>query len=233
MKSRVFGRIVPHSPLPLSRVPAFFDGLTFAMPDVYNENGSGDYMSVNESVLVLNRSWIAINIANVYQGYAKVVSPEDFSTYDFDDWKELSKAADDYCIHTVSFKIMIPEVIVLTAFNGVYRREITFSRRNIFERDKNTCQYCGRKFKKTELTLDHVVPRSLGGRSTWENMVLACVQCNVRKGNRLPEDASMPLIRRPRKPRWLPHSGEGFSAIRKPSWQRFVDAAYWDVELRE
>ena len=194
---------------------------------------------LNESVLVLNRSWIAVHIANVrrairllYQGYAKVVSPEDFSTYNVDDWKELSVAADEYCIHTVNFKLMVPEVIVLTVFNGVYRRDVRFSRRNIFERDKNRCQYCSKKFKKWELTLDHVVPRSMGGRSTWENLVLACVPCNVGKGDRLPEEAGMPLIRKPRKPRWIPYSGEGFSSIRKPSWQRFVDAAYWDVELK-
>jgi 5-methylcytosine-specific restriction endonuclease McrA len=195
---------------------------------------------LNESVLVLNRSWIAIQIADarraislLYRGYAKVVSPEDFSTYDFDDWKELSKTADDYCIHTVNFKLRVPEVIVLTFFNGAHRREIKFSRRNIFERDKNSCQYCGKQFKKIELTLDHVVPRSSGGRSTWENLVLACMPCNVRKGNRLPEDAGMPLIRKPRKPRWIPHSGENLTSVRRPSWQKFVDAAYWDVELKE
>jgi len=195
---------------------------------------------INESVLVLNRSWIAVNVANarraislVYQGYAKVVSPEDFSTYDFDDWKELSKAADGYCIQAVSFKVKIPEVIVLTIFNGIHRRDIKFSRRNIFERDKNTCQYCGKKFKKWELTLDHVVPRSLGGRSTWENLVLACIACNVSKGNRMPDEVGMPLVRKPRKPRWIPYSTESFASVRKPSWQRFVDAAYWDVELKE
>lgn len=195
---------------------------------------------LNESVLVLNRSWIAIHVASVrraltllYQGYAKVVSPEDFSTYDFDSWKDLSENAEDYCIHTVNFKIRVPEVIVLTIFNGVHRRDVKFSRRNIFERDKVTCQYCGKKYKKNELTLDHVVPRSMGGRSTWENLVLACVPCNVKKGSRLPEEAGMPLIRKPRKPRWMPYSGESFDSIRKPSWQRFVDAAYWDVELKD
>jgi len=92
---------------------------------------------LNDSVLVLNRSWIAIQVASarraislLYQGYAKVVSPEDFSTYNFDDWKELSREADAFCIHTVNFKIMVPEVIVLTYFNGVLRRDIKFSRRN-------------------------------------------------------------------------------------------------------
>lgn len=195
---------------------------------------------LNESVLVLNRSWIAVQVANtrravslLYRGYAKVVSPDDYTTYDFDDWKELSKTADEYCIHTVDFKIKVPEVIVLTLFNGIHRRQIKFSRRNIFERDKHRCQYCGRHFKKMELTLDHVVPRSSGGRSTWENLVLACVPCNVRKGNRLPEKAHMPLIRAPRKPRWVPYTGESLASVRKLSWQKFIDAAYWDVELKE
>jgi 5-methylcytosine-specific restriction endonuclease McrA len=195
---------------------------------------------LNESVLILNRSWIAVQVADarraislLYRGYAKVVSPVDYSTYDFDDWKELSKSAEDYCIHTVDFKIRVPDVIVLTLFNGLHRREIKFSRRNIFERDKNMCQYCSRQFKKAELTLDHVIPRSSGGRSTWENLVLACVPCNVRKGSRLPDEAGMPLVRPPRKPRWVPYTGENLSSMRKPSWQRFVDAAYWDVELKE
>jgi 5-methylcytosine-specific restriction endonuclease McrA len=195
---------------------------------------------LSENVLVLNRSWIAVQIASarraiglLYQGDAKVVSPEDYSTYDFDDWKELSVTAQEYCIHTVNFKIKVPEVIVLSFFNGAHRSEIKFSRRNIFERDKNICQYCGRQFKKMELTLDHIVPRSCGGRSTWENLVLACVPCNVRKGSRLPDEARMPLIREPRKPRWIPCSGDGLGSARKASWQKFVDAAYWDTELKE
>ena len=63
--------------------------------------------------------------------------------------------------------------------------------------------------------------------------MLACVPCNVRKGSRLPDAARMPLVRQPRKPRWIPHSGEALSTIHRQSWQKFVDAAYWDVELKE
>ena len=79
-----------------------------------------------------------------------------------------------------------------------------FNRRNIFARDNNQCQYCGQKFPTSELSLDHVIPRSQGGQSTWENIVCACVECNVRKGGRTPKQAHMTLIRKPEKPKRSP-----------------------------
>jgi 5-methylcytosine-specific restriction endonuclease McrA len=196
---------------------------------------------VNRQVLVLNKSWVAVQIASarralclLYQGMARAVHPSDYSLYDFDDWCELSRFVESgQFIHTVSFRIRIPEVILLRAFNGFVRHEVRFSRRNIFERDKNTCQYCGRRMPKSDLTMDHVIPRSRGGYDAWENLVLACMNCNVRKANRTPEEARMPLIRKPTKPTWLPQLGTRVPTSQLISWQRFVDTAYWDVELRE
>jgi len=192
------------------------------------------------SVLVLNRSWVAVHVADVrraitmvYRDVARVVSPEDFSTYDFEDWKELSRAAEDRYIRGVNFKLLVPEIIVLNFFNGFIRKKVRFSRRNIFERDRNTCQYCGGQFNKADLTIDHVVPRSRGGRDTWVNLVLACVKCNVRKGDRTPEEAGMRLIRTARKPSWVPRLGTKLYGMRRETWPEFVDTAYWNVELRE
>lgn len=192
-------------------------------------------------VLVLNKSWVAVNVSSVrraismlYQGLARAVHPSDYSLYDFEDWCELSRLqANGRFIHTRTMSLRVPEVIILTAFNGFFRQEVRFSRRNIFERDRNSCQYCAKKMAKADLTIDHVVPRSKGGHDTWENLVLACVKCNVRKGNRTPSDAHMPLIRRPVKPSWLPTLGSRLPVEKFSSWQRFVDSAYWDAELRE
>lgn len=196
---------------------------------------------VNGQVLVLNKSWVAVHIAPVrraltllYQDLARAVHPVDYSLYSFDDWCELSQAANDgRYIHTVSFRIRIPEVILLNAFNGFIQQEVRFSRRNIFERDKNACQYCGARMTRAEATVDHVIPRSRGGRDTWDNLVLACMECNIRKSNRTPEEARMPLLRRPVKPAWMPQLGIRIPTGQIDSWQRFVDAAYWDAELRE
>lgn len=198
---------------------------------------------VDGQVLVLNRSWVAVNVASVrramgllYQGLARAVHPDDYSLYEFDDWCELSKFEfenDGRFIGTPTSRIRVPEVVLLAGFNGFFHREVRFSRRNIFERDKNTCQYCHRKLAKSDLTIDHVVPRSKGGRDSWENLVLACVRCNVRKGNRTPSEAHMPLAKTPRKPSWLPALGVKVPSDKLTSWQRFVDTAYWDAELRE
>ena len=106
---------------------------------------------------------------------------------------------------------------------------VTFSRRNVFKRDRYTCQYCGKQPGSEELTIDHVVPRSQGGLSTWENCVLACIECNARKANRTPEQAHMPLRKHPVRPHWkplyAPHS------VRIDSWTKFLSEAYWNVEL--
>jgi 5-methylcytosine-specific restriction endonuclease McrA len=195
---------------------------------------------ISSSVLVLNRSWIAVHIADVrralslvYRDLAKVVAPDTYATYDFEGWKELSEAAENDYIRTVSFKIKVPEIIVLTFFNGFYHKDVRFSRRNIFERDRNTCQYCGTRFSKMDLTIDHVVPRSRGGKDTWENVVLACVRCNVRKGDRLPGEAGLKLIQRPARPQLVPYLGVKLGAVNVKSWEKFVSMAYWDVELKE
>jgi 5-methylcytosine-specific restriction endonuclease McrA len=198
-------------------------------------------MNIEGQVLVLNRSWVAVNVASVrravallYQDLARAVDPADYRMYDFSDWCELSQARDDgRFIHSPTMRLRVPEIIILNAFNGFFHKEVRFSRRSIFERDKSTCQYCGTKLAKSELTIDHVMPRSRGGRDTWDNLVLACVKCNVRKGDRTPIEADMPLIRRPHKPAWLPTLGTRLPAGRILSWQRFLDTAYWDAELRE
>jgi 5-methylcytosine-specific restriction endonuclease McrA len=196
---------------------------------------------INSQVLVLNRSWVAVNVASIrravsllYQDLARAVDPKDYTLYDFENWCELSAARDEgHFIHTPTMRVRVPEIIVLNAFNGFFHKDVRFSRRSIFERDKNTCQYCGRRLAKSELTIDHVVPRSRGGRDSWDNLVLACVQCNVRKGDRTPVEASLPLIRRPVKPSWLPALGARLPAGNASTWQRFLDTAYWDAELRE
>ncbi|HYG78369.1 MAG TPA: HNH endonuclease [Planctomycetota bacterium] len=196
---------------------------------------------LSEKVLVLNRSWVAVNVATVrraltlvYQDVARIVAPDDYCTYDFEGWVEATQAAKDGLrIHTNSMSFGVPEVIVLNVFNGRFSKEVRFSRRNIFERDENTCQYCKKKFDRSELTLDHVIPRSRGGTSTWQNIVLACIKCNMRKGDRLLSEINMKLLRKPVKPQWATRVGVKLGRACKPSWERFLEEAYWDVELKE
>ena len=172
------------------------------------------------SVLVLNRHFMALQVVSCKRAFtllckeaAEVVHPEDgqFTTYDFKTWREVSEyrsrhfsQADDDWIRTVSSVIQVPRVIRLIGFDRMPRQAIKFNRRNIFARDGNLCQYCGKRFPTSELSLDHVLPRSQGGGSSWENIVCACVACNVRKGGRTPKQASMALIRRPEKPKRSP-----------------------------
>jgi 5-methylcytosine-specific restriction endonuclease McrA len=131
----------------------------------------------------------------------------------------------------VTSVIQVPRVIRLIGFDRMPRQAIKFNRRNIFARDGNLCQYCGKRFPTSELSLDHVLPRSQGGGSSWENIVCACVACNVRKGGRTPKQASMALIRRPEKPKRSPMLNQKLTNSKYESWKTFLENAYWSVEL--
>jgi 5-methylcytosine-specific restriction endonuclease McrA len=185
---------------------------------------------LDEPVLVLNRSWLAVNVANVRRavclvalGHAHVVDPERFSTHDFADWLQLSVGGNGDCLHSLRNSFRIPEIIVLTRYNGRQTRGLKLSRRNVLERDEHTCQYCGKHLDSASLTLDHVVPRSRGGQTVWENVVAACMRCNDRKGDRTPEESDMGLVRQPRRPRWASSVTVRLAGRGKPSWQRFLE----------
>src|SRR2546426_2470927 len=170
---------------------------------------------LNQHVLVLNRLWQAVSICTarraltlLFEGRAQVVlSSEDgsFQTYNFSQWHDFSQQEPPpESIHTICFKIGVPLVILLVLFDRLPKKEVKFTRHNIFERDRNTCQYCGQEFDRKDLNLDHVVPRDRGGPTTWENVVCSCVSCNTLKANRTPAEAGLHLIRKPKRPKWRP-----------------------------
>jgi 5-methylcytosine-specific restriction endonuclease McrA len=196
---------------------------------------------LERNVLVLNRLWQAVNVCSVRRaftllcaGQAQVVHTDGshFLTHDFESWRDFStREPEEEMVHTVSIKIRVPRVIVLLLFDRMPRKEVKFTRHNIYERDKNTCQYCGKVFDRRDLNLDHVIPRDKGGETTWENIVCSCIRCNTRKANRLAHEVGMRLIRKPEKPRWQPFLHITFDTKPHESWRHFIDLAYWHVEL--
>ena len=199
---------------------------------------------MSSQVLVLNRNFYAIEVTDwrralglVYLNHALVVD-EGWRTYDFANWVDLSSSRAEHpagFVHTPSFRIAIPEVITLKVFGKVPRREVTFTRRNIYQHYGYRCCYCGKCFPTSELNLDHILPRSRGGKTDWNNVVTSCIPCNMRKGNRLPPEAGMQLVLPPSrpKPRSASYLRLRFPFPMRQSWQQFIDRAYWDSELED
>jgi 5-methylcytosine-specific restriction endonuclease McrA len=195
---------------------------------------------LNTKVLVLNRHFLPVHITSVrrafsllYQGIAEAVD-EQYQTFNFASWSELSVSLHDESVGLVDRVIRVPRVILLLGYDRVPKRQVRFSRFNVYARDRNTCQYCGKRHSRHDLNLDHVVPRSRGGTSHWGNIVCSCHACNRRKGGRTPSEAGMRLLRPPRRPEWTPFMLETFSLRRYREWLPFlstVDAAYWNTEL--
>lgn len=188
---------------------------------------------LNEPTLVLNRSWYAVATTTVrhairlmFVGASRAVSATSYETHSFDTWVEITVPPDELCIRTVSMRILKPEVIVLTHYDGVPNKSLPFTRRSLFKRDRHTCQYCGTQPGVAQLTIDHVMPRSRGGRTTWTNCVLACVPCNLEKGSRTPGEARMSLGRTPEPPPWT-HALEIPTGGLPESWTKFVSAKLW------
>lgn len=209
---------------------------------------AGQYSALDSSVLVLNRHYAAVRVVSarrafcmLFKGIAEIVSVEDESwqTYDFESWQEISAYRARFerdhheWVHCVRFELAVPRIVRLLIYDRLPKREVKFTRRNIYARDRNRCQYCGKKFSTCELSLDHVVPRSQGGRTSWGNIVCCCVRCNVKKGGRTPVEAGMRLISQPRKPRRSPVVTLRLTSAKYHSWKQFLNTAYWNVELRD
>lgn len=193
--------------------------------------------ALNSSVLVLNRFYLAVRVIDVrramtllYRGCAEVISIEDGSyyNYDFDSWCELSqllsmdKQEGEEYIRAVNFEIQVPRILRLVRYDKVPRTVVRFNRKNLFARDDHRCQYCGQSQPTSQLSLDHVVPRSLGGRTSWDNIVCSCLSCNSRKGCRTPEQAGMRLLKKPVVPRSNPAMVLPLDDPRYRSWKNFV-----------
>src|SRR5437773_4773905 len=204
------------------------------------------------NVLILNKFYQAIRVVNVRRAFsllcremAEVVHIETdakgqskWTNLNFADWQELSQLKAEFepdahdWIHTVRFQIAVPRIIRLLGYDKLPRQDVKFNRRNIYARDGSRCQYCGKKYPSTELSLDHVVPKSQGGKSSWDNIVCCCVRCNVKKGGRTPEQAHLHLITKPHKPKRSPVINIRLADERYRSWKQFLDDAYWTVELK-
>ena len=216
---------------------------------------------LNRNWQPVNVATVARALVLLWNETARVVDPADYQLYTWADWAKLRPCNGEDCIQAVRFKLRVPEVVALIGYDRLPTAHVTFSRRNIFKRDHYTCQYCGRQGRSQlraadsafgtvsernrphgedrprrqpgseELTLDHVLPRSQGGVSGWENCVLACMACNKRKADRTPEQARMHLRRKPVRPTWKPLYAD--HELRIESWSKFISEAYWNVTLRE
>jgi hypothetical protein len=219
--------------------------------------------ALHDPVLVLNKNWIPIDAVTVRDAFvdlcgekAHVVHPETYELLDIDGWFAQAIPEGGRFIRTSQMPVRAPEVIVNNC-KMIPNRKVIFSRRNLWKRDGFRCAYCGCKPALDDITIDHVVPRAIWARqhhdksvTSFDNCVLACIECNKKKDNRTPEQAGMRLRRmvkssdgilkpvyyaRPKAPQWSP-----IYAIRRvraipESWSKFIDnlvsEAYWNTEL--
>lgn len=215
---------------------------------------------LTSKVLVLNRNWSAVGVVSVPKAMtllfthyengepkARIVTPPpkgQYEVWDWATWSKLKLQSGEEGIVSVSTIYKMPEVLLLSKYDSMPTQKVNFCRRAIWKRDQYSCQYCGRKPPQDECTLDHIVPRSIGGETSWFNCVLACYQCNSQKADRKPEEAFKPkdkeraskwrgpspmrLLKQPAKPE--------YSVIKErikilETWKHWIDKLYWEIPL--
>jgi 5-methylcytosine-specific restriction endonuclease McrA len=186
-------------------------------------------------VLVLNRNWQAINVRTPQDAFCQMATnvatalqiegEEYIRPLTWDEWISLPIRPQDNAVQTVRGAVRVPTVIVAVNYNNVPKKRPKLCARTIRERDNNRCQYTGRVLKPQEGSLDHVVPRSRGGHDAWENLVWSCKEVNTRKGNRLPHEAGLKLLKKPRAPKVMPVSALIRNAHGVPEWRLFLNRA--------
>lgn len=202
---------------------------------------------LTESVLVLNKNYIPINVIPLYKAIsllarqrAEIVYIEDgyFYGYNLTSWSgftemKMAEGIDEETsiIHGMEKKIMVPKIIRTLFFDKIPNRNIVLTRRNLFLRDGNKCQYCQKQYPSTELNIDHIIPKSKGGKTVWENVVCSCVHCNSKKGSKTLEEAGLKLLHKPSKPKYNLTIFEKSKEPKYKSWRNFLDDAYWNTPL--
>jgi len=186
-------------------------------------------------VLVLNRVWQPVNIVGIRrairllcQGHADVIHSLDqnFQVMDAAEWIDYSLQSppqpEEPVVRSIRMALRVPQVLLLKSYERVPIEEVRLTRKAIFERDGYRCQYCGEVFPESQLNIDHVIPRHLGGRTSWENLVTSCKSCNSKKANRLPHQAGFRLRRKPTRPRARPLVCRLMNGHTERAWEPFI-----------
>jgi 5-methylcytosine-specific restriction endonuclease McrA len=202
---------------------------------------------LDSKVLVLNKLYMAVRVVSARRAFvllaknlAEVISVENgrYLNYDFVSWQEISLLQKEFekdrhdWVRTVRLDLAVPRIVRLFGYDRLPREDVKLNRRNLFARDRNQCQYCGKHFPTSDLSIDHVLPRTQGGGESWENLVCACIWCNAKKGGRTPDQAGMRLVRASKRPKRNPLITLRLGSEKYQSWKAFLDEAYWSVELR-
>ncbi len=165
--------------------------------------------NLEKNVLVLNQNFEPLSVCSAKRAIVMVFLGK----------AEIIERYNGYRIHSVSNSYPLPSVVKLGIYIKIPYKRILLSRKNILKRDQHRCQYCGRTDRP--LTVDHIIPKHLGGKDTWENLVCACVKCNSIKGNRTPEQAGLKLLSKPRKPNHITYI-QRFIGISDDHWKRYL-----------
>jgi hypothetical protein len=211
--------------------------------------------ALSEPVLWLNKSWLAHDTKTAEESFSTVCSERGlfldaaYTPHNIGSWISLPVEDGAKFIQLTHKRIRVPEIMLLAEYNRIPKRSVVFCRRNLWRRDKGRCQYCGSQPGTDDITMDHIHPKSKGGLSTFENCVLCCTACNLKKGNKSLQEVGMRLQKlkrhsngewspvfydRPKRPQWNP-----LYALRRrtypKSWAAFLknfdEALYWEVEL--
>jgi 5-methylcytosine-specific restriction endonuclease McrA len=182
------------------------------------------------NVLVLNKVWIPIHIVEWQKAMSLIIQESvrpldrDLIAYDLNDWLEFSNISEDYPkVKTIRYKIALPEIILLKQYDRLPLRDVKYSRMTLFERDNYKCCFCGKKFSKLELTVDHIIPRSKGGLTNWDNTVSACKKCNSLKADKSIEELNLKMHYKPKKPKWISPISKLSHDHPCKSWDKFLD----------
>jgi 5-methylcytosine-specific restriction endonuclease McrA len=185
------------------------------------------------TVLVLNRNWQAIDVKTPADAFCMMaagtataldISPgENMNPTQWDVWLGLSVRDSDNAVWTVHGPVRVPTVLVLARYDKVPKRRPKLSGKGIWERDGGVCQYTGKKLAREEGNIDHVLPRSRGGKTTWDNCVLADKRINSRKADRTPDEVGLRLVRRPLPPREMPATYYIRNTHGVPDWEMFLE----------